>query len=178
MNKQDICELRLGLGQIAVAVKNDGTMLRCCRLVDEALAAPRGTDAQILKERELTAAAISGAMAFGYLGNESPPEEAAWLHPFYERGQELATKEAEINELKEALRKDADRLDFVLMVGAFTMKAELDHPGVRYQLLAQDEDENFVVLSGERKSFATQREAIDAAIQEVREEGMRQAAQA
>ena len=70
----------------------------------------------------------------------------------------LDAKEAEIA----ALRQDALRLDFVLTKDAFVMKAELDHPGIRWQLWTQDEDENYTVLSGDRKSFATAREAIDA----------------
>jgi len=59
---------------------------------------------------------------------------------------------------------DTDRLDFVLTQDAFVMKATLDHPGVRWQLWTQDGDENYIVLSGEHKSFATTREAIDAAM--------------
>jgi len=56
-------------------------------------AAPRGTDAQILKERELTAAAIDGAMAFGYQGSAPPPDEAAWLRKFYDLGKAMAEKD-------------------------------------------------------------------------------------
>lgn len=53
---------------------------------------PRGTDAQILKERELTASAIRGAMAFGYQGVNPPPEteEDHWLAEFWEIGRQLA----------------------------------------------------------------------------------------
>jgi hypothetical protein len=50
-------------------------------------AAPRGTDAQILKERELTASAIRGAMAFGYQGVNAPPESDHWLAEFWEIGR-------------------------------------------------------------------------------------------
>jgi hypothetical protein len=50
-------------------------------------AAPRGTDAQILKERELTASAIRGAMAFGYQGVNPPPESDHWLAEFWEIGR-------------------------------------------------------------------------------------------
>ena len=57
---------------------------------------PRGTDAQILKERELTASAIMGAMAFGYQGSEYPPDDAAWLRPFYDIGKEAAEKDRKL----------------------------------------------------------------------------------
>jgi hypothetical protein len=50
----------------------------------------RGTDAQILKERELTASAISGAITFGAQGVNPPPEDAHWLAPFWNIGQQLA----------------------------------------------------------------------------------------
>ena len=49
---------------------------------------PRGTDAQILKERELTAAAIRGAMAFGYLNTNPPPNEDHWLAEFWREGRQ------------------------------------------------------------------------------------------
>lgn len=57
--------------------------------------AARGTDAQILKERELTASAISGAIAFGYLGNEAPPPDSQWLQEFYDIGVKLKVLEAQ-----------------------------------------------------------------------------------
>ncbi len=60
------------------------------------ITAPRGTDAQILKEREITAAAIQGAMSFGYQGSEYPPEEDHWLRPFYELGQAGRVKDLQI----------------------------------------------------------------------------------
>ncbi|RZL05280.1 MAG: hypothetical protein EOP40_20590 [Rubrivivax sp.] len=58
--------------------------------------APRGTDAQIIKEREITASAIQGAMSFGYQGSEYPPEGDAWLRPFYELGQAGRAKDLQI----------------------------------------------------------------------------------
>jgi hypothetical protein len=63
----------------------------CCgnaRCLPSAKAA-RGTDAQILKERELTASAIRGAMAFGYQGVKPPPESDHWLAEFWEIGRRL-----------------------------------------------------------------------------------------
>jgi hypothetical protein len=58
--------------------------------------APRGTDAQILKERELTCSAINGAMAFGYQGTNSPPTTDHWLAPFWNVGRKQAETEAEL----------------------------------------------------------------------------------
>lgn len=52
--------------------------------------APRGTDAQILKERELTASAIEGAMAFGHLNENAPPSNDHWLATWWVRGREAA----------------------------------------------------------------------------------------
>ncbi len=54
----------------------------------------RGTDAQILFERQLTCETIQGAMAFGYQGAAYPPDEAAWLRPFYDIGKQQAAAEA------------------------------------------------------------------------------------
>ncbi|MEP7041876.1 MAG: hypothetical protein ABI843_02370 [Dokdonella sp.] len=54
-----------------------------------AVAAPRGTDAQIQKERELTCAAIDGAIAYGQLGT-SPPPPGHWLAHYYVIGEQLA----------------------------------------------------------------------------------------
>ncbi len=59
---------------------------------------------------------------------------------------------------------DAERLDFILDNLAWVQQSDLDHPRPRYECVTQDEDENYIVLSGERKSYATKREAIDAAI--------------
>ena len=55
-------------------------------------AALRGTDAQILIEREITANAIQGAMAYGYQNGEYPPDDAEWLRPFWEIGRRDAER--------------------------------------------------------------------------------------
>lgn len=63
------------------------------RLIDAVVqlaSAPRGTDAQILKERELTAAAISGAIAFGAQNVNPPPSPDHWLALFWNIGRSLA----------------------------------------------------------------------------------------
>lgn len=73
--------------------------------------AARGTDAQILKERELTAAAISGAMAYGFEGWACPPDEAAWLRPFYERGQEMAAMLAALKSVVHVADRATDEFD-------------------------------------------------------------------
>lgn len=126
------------------------------------LAAPRGTDAQILKERELTASAISGAMAFGYLGDQSPPEEAAWLRPFYKSGQELAAKEAEIARLKARTEDDLDadlaqaitelRTGYGNAVGVLlTIERTLSMPGMTAAMVL---DENSPVRDALRDALA------------------------
>jgi len=58
------------------------------------VSAPRGTDAQILKERGLTCDAALGAIMFGGNGSEPPPADAAWLQPFYNFGKHIAELEA------------------------------------------------------------------------------------
>jgi hypothetical protein len=55
-----------------------------------AQSAPRGTDAQILKERELTVSAIRGAMAYGYQDTNPPPSPDHWLAEFWNIGREHA----------------------------------------------------------------------------------------
>ena len=78
----------------------------------------------------------------------------------YVRADLVAKKDAEIAEL----RKDAERLNFVLANYAFLQESETDLGSIAYQLLTQDEDENYIVLSGEGGFFSTTRKAIDAAI--------------
>jgi len=52
-----LAEIRAGLGQIAVRVSDDPAMVRCCRIIDEALAskAKSGVDATILVRAEAEA---------------------------------------------------------------------------------------------------------------------------
>lgn len=61
--------------------------------------------------------------------------------------------------------KDAERLDFVLSNSAFILRTKADSGVMTYQLETQDEDENYVMLSGEDRFFPTPRAAIDAAIE-------------
>ncbi len=63
--------------------------------------APRGTNAQILMEREITASSIQGAMAFGYQNTNPPPAEDRWLQPFWDIGRKQAEMEREIEVLRE-----------------------------------------------------------------------------
>ncbi|MFP4895622.1 hypothetical protein [Paraburkholderia sp. EG304] len=56
--------------------------------------AKRGTDAQVLFERELTCEAINGAMAFGYQNTNVPPSDDHWLAPFWKIGCKQAELEA------------------------------------------------------------------------------------
>lgn len=61
---------------------------------------------------------------------------------------------------------DTTRLDFVLERQAFIFTVPESKTGrpPMYQLMEQDEDEDFQVISGEGEAFRTKREAIDAAI--------------
>jgi hypothetical protein len=49
----------------------------------------RGTDAQILFERNLTCEAIDGAMAFGHQGVNPPPSDDHWLMPYWQHGARM-----------------------------------------------------------------------------------------
>lgn len=68
------------------------------------------------------------------------------------------------SQLAEA-KKDQVRLDFVLNNDAFKVTLR----NGKFQLMTQDEDENYLVLSGDDKSFLTVRDAIDAAIASIQE---------
>jgi hypothetical protein len=59
---------------------------------------------------------------------------------------------------------DTKRLDFMLQKDAFTVLTVRDGTIRQYQLMNQDEDEDFHVLSGEHRYFNSPREAIDAAM--------------
>ena len=71
----------------------------------------------------------------------------------------------------QAQQGDEARLDFVLEKSAWVQWIEFDSTFKRAQLWTQDEDENYIVLSGDAKSFGTAREAIDAAMLAARREG-------
>jgi len=59
---------------------------------------------------------------------------------------------------------DTDRLDFMLANDAFTVRCNRDGSILQYQLMTQDEDENYHVLHDEHRFYNGEREAIDAAI--------------
>lgn len=63
----------------------------------------------------------------------------------------------------ERVEPDTQRLDFMFLYDAFLSRTKTDADTIAYQLLAQDEDEDYVVLSGEDKFFPTGRAAVDAA---------------
>jgi hypothetical protein len=63
----------------------------------------------------------------------------------------------------EALQADAERLDYVLENLAFLHITVADGGNICYQLMTQDEDENYIKLSGIGRFFSTPRAAIDAA---------------
>lgn len=72
------------------------------------IAAPRGTDAQILHERKLTCEAINGSIAFGYQDTNPPPSADHWLAAFWKIGRKQAELEAApVADI--AMAKDAER---------------------------------------------------------------------
>lgn len=62
-----------------------------------------------------------------------------------------------------ALREESARLDFMLANDAFTVRCNRDGSILQYQLMTQDEDENYHVLHDEHRFYNTERDAIDAA---------------
>ncbi len=82
---------------------------------------------------------------------------------------DAAALQAENAALREELAKakqDAARLDFVIDRQAFIMTLPKRESGLvaGYQLMVQDEDEDFHELSGDGVTYRTKREAIDAAM--------------
>lgn len=65
-----------------------------------------------------------------------------------------------------ALREESARLDFMLANDAFTVRCNRDGSILQYQLMTQDEDENYHVLHDEHRFYNTERDAIDAARKE------------
>lgn len=86
--------------------------------------APRGTDAQIMKEREIAAAAIDGALAFGYQGTEAP-EAWHWLLAAHNAGKRIAELEAERNTARGAVR-ELERQVFALQQQRDVLQTCLD----------------------------------------------------
>lgn len=76
-----------------------------------------------------------------------------------------ATALALIAEVR-ALREESARLDFMLENDAFTVRCNRDGSILQYQLMTQDEDENYHVLHHEHRFYNTERDAIDAARKE------------
>jgi hypothetical protein len=71
---------------------------------------------------------------------------------------------ARIAELEAKVAEETKRLDYVLDNYGYMESSKTDAGGIAWQLMTQDEDENYIVLSGETKFFTTKRAAIDAAI--------------
>jgi hypothetical protein len=66
----------------------------------------RGTDEQILNERQVTCEAIDGAMAFGYQDTNPPPSDDHWLSPYWRIGRRTAELEAALRDVLNASTKD------------------------------------------------------------------------
>lgn len=60
--------------------------------------------------------------------------------------------------------RDTVRLDFMIDRGAFVHPTKTDAGTMAYQVMQQDEDEDYHILSGEDRFFPTYRAAIDAAL--------------
>lgn len=90
----------------------------------------------------------------GYEGEQ----EQSW-------GQQQVDEIARLTAELEAAKRDTDRLDFMLSNDAFTVTCNRDGSILQYQLMTQDEDENYHVLHNERRFYNTERDAIDAAIE-------------
>lgn len=69
-----------------------------------------------------------------------------------------------IAELEAQVAEETKRLDYVLDNYGYMESSKTDAGGIALQLMTQDEDENYIALSGETKFFTTKRAAIDAAI--------------
>lgn len=69
-------------------------MLRARDELEATVSRPRGTDAQIERERELAAQAIDGSIALGYQGDDAP-EHGHWLSAAHAAGARIASLEAE-----------------------------------------------------------------------------------
>lgn len=67
--------------------------------------------------------------------------------------------------------EDSARLHFMLENGAWVQWTTRDGSIRQCQVYTQDEDENYLILSGEDRFFNTPREAIDAAISATRVKG-------
>lgn len=78
--------------------------------------------------------------------------------------QYVAQLERDLTAMRAAVIEEYARLDFVLEQGAFIDRSKTDTGAIVYQLMNQDEDEDFHTISGDDKFYATTRAAIDAAI--------------
>ena len=94
-----------------------------------------------------------------YINRYSIPAHQLELDPIDEA---IKTLNAALANAERA-EPDTQRLDFMFLYDAFLSRTKTDADTIAYQLLAQDEDEDYVVLSGEDKFFPTGRAAVDAA---------------
>lgn len=75
----------------------------------------------------------------------------------------LVKSSAKLRAMVEALAVDAERLDWLVAKQAWIQWTVRDGSIRQCQVYDQDEDENYLILSGEDRYFNTPREAIDAA---------------
>ena len=83
-------------------------------------------------------------------------------------GSAYLLTESELQAFADHYRKegaeDGKRLDFILSNSAFIVTSNTDAGGKAYQLLTQNEDEEYLCLHNEDSFFTSERLAIDAAI--------------
>jgi hypothetical protein len=70
----------------------------------------------------------------------------------------------EYNEIIIELAQEKRRLDYILNSSAFIQKSKSDSGGEAFQLLTQNEDEEYIFLHNPDLFFKTERDAIDAYI--------------
>jgi hypothetical protein len=89
-------------------------------------------------------------------------DEERYVNAAFTAAANPATILALIAEVR-ALRDESARLNFMLENDAFTVQCNRDGSILQYQLMTQDEDENYHVLHDEHRFYNTERDAIDAA---------------
>lgn len=81
-----------------------------------------------------------------------------------ETEENLIKATAKLRSMVEALAVDAERLDWLIAKQAWIQWTVRDGSIRQCQVYDQDEDENYLILSGKDRYFNTPREAIDAAM--------------
>lgn len=94
--------------------------------------------------------------------DEDPKALVKFARLLFQRYEQALPQSPEIQQL----RKDAERLDFMIKNLAWAQSFERDGSIPQYRLMTQNEDEDYVFMSGEDRYFNTPRDAIDAAMEQ------------